>query len=71
MKSGEGFGELALLYNAKRSASIKALENCSLWGIDRNTFRKAVEEMANKQSKENKVFMEKVQFYGNNFTFHY
>ena len=43
IKIGEGFGELALLYNSPRSASIKALENSFLWGIDRNIFRAVVE----------------------------
>jgi len=38
MKPGDGFGELALLYNSKRTASIRATESCSLWGIDRNKF---------------------------------
>jgi len=46
---GEGFGELALLYNAPRSASCKALQNCLLWGIDRATFRRIVEEMITKE----------------------
>lgn len=45
LKIGEGFGELALLYNAPRSASIKATETSYLWGIDRNVFRNAVEEL--------------------------
>lgn len=35
VKSGEAFGELALLYNAPRSASIKAITDCILWGLDR------------------------------------
>ncbi len=63
IKEGEGFGELALLFNAPRSASIKALEKCGLWGIDRNTFRKAVEEMSSKKCKENRDFMENVNFF--------
>lgn len=45
----EGFGELALLYNAPRSASCIALTRCTLWGIDRKTFRKAVEEIITKE----------------------
>jgi cGMP-dependent protein kinase len=65
VKDGEGFGELALLFNAPRSASVKALEHCGLWGIDRNTFRKAVEEMSSKQCKENRKFMENVNFFQN------
>ena len=46
--------ELALLYNAPRSASVKCFEQCSLWGIDRNTFRRAVEEMITKEYEENR-----------------
>ena len=41
--AGQGFGELALLYNAPRSATCMAVEECFLWGIDRHTFRKSVE----------------------------
>lgn len=65
IKEGEAFGELALLFNSNRSASVKALENCGLWGIDRNTFRKAVEEMSSKQCKENRKFLENVNFFQN------
>jgi len=36
---GESFGELALLFNAPRSASILASTKAYLWGIDRSTFR--------------------------------
>ncbi len=63
LKSGEGFGELALLYNAPRSASVKTTENCYLWGIDRHTFRKAVEEMITKEYEENRKFIEAVRFF--------
>lgn len=55
---GEGFGELALLYNAPRSASIKAKELSFLWGIDRVTFRKIVEEMVAKDYEVNRTFIE-------------
>lgn len=63
IKPGEGFGDLALLFNAERSASIRACQNCGLWGIDRTTFRKVVEEMVSKQYKENRKFMEKIKFF--------
>ncbi|KRX03427.1 Protein kinase-like domain [Pseudocohnilembus persalinus] len=65
LKAGDGFGELALLYNAPRSASVRALELCNLWGIDRNTFRRAVEEMITKEYEENRKFMEVVRFFHN------
>jgi cGMP-dependent protein kinase len=33
----DGFGDLALLYNAPRSASIKCIGPCFFWAIDRLT----------------------------------
>jgi cGMP-dependent protein kinase len=42
------------LYGAPRSATIKALENCGFWGIDRKSFRKAVEEVNSKEYEENR-----------------
>ena len=65
LKAGDGFGELALLYNAPRSATVKASEHSYLWGIDRNSFRRAVEEMITKEYEENRKFMEVVRFFHN------
>ena len=62
LKIGEGFGELALLYNSKRTASIKAIEHSYLWGIDRNVFRAAVEELNSREHDENRKFIEKIKF---------
>lgn len=42
LRVGDGFGEIALLYKTPRAFSVKACETCCLWGIDRNTFRRAV-----------------------------
>ena len=39
MSKGAGFGELALLYNDKRSASIKANEQCTTYVLDGNVFK--------------------------------
>ncbi|KAM3144484.1 hypothetical protein pb186bvf_003353 [Paramecium bursaria] len=43
---GESFGELALLYNAKRQASIQARTECTLFALDRNTFNTIVKDSA-------------------------
>lgn len=66
IKKGEGFGELALLYNAPRSASIKAKERCFLWGIDRHTFRTAVEELTTQTFEENRKFIDAVALFRKN-----
>lgn len=60
---GQAFGELALLYGAPRSASVKADGICGLWGIDRGAFRKAVEEIVQSEFEENRKFIEKVKFF--------
>jgi cAMP-dependent protein kinase regulator len=43
---GEGFGELALLYNCPRAATITALENSVVWKLDRDTFNNIVKDAA-------------------------
>lgn len=49
---GESFGELALLYNAPRAASIKAKEACVLFSLDRECFNSIVKESTvNKRNK--------------------
>ncbi len=43
---GEVFGELALLYNAPRAATIKAKTDSKLWVLDRATFNHIVKDAA-------------------------
>jgi len=43
---GEAFGELALLYNAPRAATIKSKTDCILWALDRETFKNIVQDAA-------------------------
>ena len=57
---GEGFGELALLHDNPRSATLKCLEFTSLWGVERQTFRKVIEEMNTQIYEQNREFLEKV-----------
>nr|CAH69748.1 cGMP-dependent protein kinase 13-3 [Paramecium tetraurelia] len=63
LKSGDAFGELAMLYNAPRSASVRAVGDCAFWAIDRNTFRKVVEQQNQRSYEENREFMKKVEFF--------
>ena len=46
---GEAFGELALLYNAPRAATIIADTESVLWSLDRQTFNHIVKDAANRK----------------------
>lgn len=54
------FGELALMYNQPRAATVIALSDGSLWAMDRNTFRRIVLKSAFKKRKEYEALFEKV-----------
>lgn len=49
---GEAFGELALLYNAPRAATITANEPCVLWKLDRDTFNHIVKDASQKRREK-------------------
>ncbi len=57
---GESFGELALLYNAPRAATIKAKTDCILWVLDRETFNNIVKDSAQKKREKYENFLKKV-----------
>ena len=61
IKPGEGFGELALLHDNPRSATVRCVEFTALWTIDRLAFRKAIEDMNAKIYEKNREFLDKVK----------
>ena len=63
MKTGDSFGELALLHNTPRSATVRTLERTTLWGVDRKAFREAVELVNRKNYTENKAFLNTVPIF--------
>jgi cGMP-dependent protein kinase 1 len=60
---GQGFGELALMHDMPRTASVRTLTPCSLWGLDRATFRAIIEEINAKNYEQNKAFIESVPIF--------
>ncbi|CAD8072813.1 unnamed protein product [Paramecium primaurelia] len=63
LTEGSYFGEIALLYNATRSASIRTLTDCGFWSLDRSTFKKTIEELMLKEYDENRKFIDEVPFF--------
>ena len=60
LNTGDSFGELTLLYDTARSATILTLERTTLWGLDCKTFRGALESVNAQNYQENKRFIESV-----------
>lgn len=52
------FGELALMYNMPRAATIQAVSSGVLWAMDRNTFRRIVLKTAYQKRKAYESLLE-------------
>jgi cAMP-dependent protein kinase regulator len=61
MGKGSGFGELALLYNDKRSASIKALEPCTTYVLDGNVFKTIIIKSSIDKRNVKSGFLDKIE----------
>lgn len=58
--SGEAFGELALLYNAPRAATIVAQSYSKLFALNRETFNHVVKDAAAAKRNRYESFLNKV-----------
>ena len=60
-KAGEVFGELCLLYNCPRAASIQALEEGILYALDRITFNHIVKDSSIRKREKYEEFLTSVE----------
>ncbi|RQM28016.1 hypothetical protein B5M09_009822 [Aphanomyces astaci] len=58
---GDAFGELALLYNCPRAATIRTITPCSLWTVDRTSFRKILATTASTMQLSRVQFLQNVE----------
>lgn len=59
-KAGDVFGELALLYNAPRAATIQTDSESFLWVLDRQTFNHIVKDASQKKRQKYETFLQTV-----------
>ncbi|KXS14977.1 camp-dependent protein kinase regulatory subunit [Gonapodya prolifera JEL478] len=58
--AGQSFGELALMYNAPRAATVTATSESVVWALDRVTFRRILMENTSKKRRMYETFLEEV-----------
>ena len=60
---GDVFGELALLYNCPRAASVDSVDVSTAWRLDRTTFNHVARDAALKKSSKYDAFLRKVSLF--------
>jgi cAMP-dependent protein kinase regulator len=60
---GDGFGELALLYDAPRAVTCQAVEESSLWKVDQRTFRTVLARQTTNRDNEVKDLIDNVKLF--------
>ncbi|KXS14966.1 camp-binding domain-like protein [Gonapodya prolifera JEL478] len=58
--AGQSFGELALMYNAPRVATVTATSDSVLWALNRGTFRRILMENTSKKRHIYETFLSEV-----------
>ena len=58
---GESFGELALLYNSPRAASVKVVQKATLFSLDRECFNYIIKDAAIKKRDRYEEFLSKLE----------
>ena len=61
---GGSFGELALMYNAPRAATVVATSSATMWALDRVTFRSILMQHTSRKRKMYENFLSSVELLG-------
>lgn len=61
---GSSFGELALMYNSPRAATVTALAQAAVWAVDRWTFRRVVAQISDQVLREYERLLGQVPSFG-------
>jgi len=61
-RKGDSFGELALMYNTPRAATIQCISGGLLWALDRMTFRKIMMNANKNAAASTAMFLKSVSF---------
>lgn len=59
----DSFGDLAIMYNCPRAATIKAKTECTLWCLDRIFFRRAMVTSSSRQNSSLTHFLRKINLF--------
>ena len=65
LQQGDYFGDMALLTDFPRRATIKTIEPSELWAINRESFLKVVKSINHRSASENKEFISKLKIFFN------
>lgn len=65
INTGIGFGEIALLYNALRTATVRAAENCQCWVLEGKVFKNIIIKQNLMKKKIEPEFLDKVELFNN------
>ena len=65
LQQGDYFGDMALLTDFPRRATIKTIEASELWAINRDSFLKVVQSINHRSAFENQEFISKLKIFFN------
>ena len=63
-RRGDTFGEVALMFNCPRSATVAAIQDSVVWVLERDIFRQYVREVQESESAQLELFLNSGAPYG-------